>query len=190
VVNTGKKDPFKESREHAIWDEDGLITVSGGKLTTFRLMARDALKTAEKYLGKIRFDPQNPILKDLPEQAMALLESGSFKPAQRLRLLARYGEDSIKTLSTAPAAEHQQIGTSPYLWAELRQAACCEAVVHLDDLLLRRLRLGLLLPEGGISLLEGIRSIVQVALGWSDIRWQQEADAYIQLWQRAYRGGC
>jgi glycerol-3-phosphate dehydrogenase len=44
VVNTGKANPSKESREHAIWDENGLLTVSGGKLTTFRVMARDALK--------------------------------------------------------------------------------------------------------------------------------------------------
>jgi len=189
VVDSGKANPSKESREHAIWDEYGLITVSGGKLTTFRLMAREALKTAEKYLGKIHFDPQRPILKDLPEQAIALLESGSFKPAQRLRLLARYGPESVKTLSAAPAAEHQKIGSSPYLWAELRQAACCEGVVHLDDLLLRRLRLGLLLPDGGIGLLERIRSIVQQALGWNDTRWQQEAATYTQLWQRAYRGG-
>ncbi len=40
VVNTGKADPSKESREHALWDENGLLTVSGGKLTTFRIMAR------------------------------------------------------------------------------------------------------------------------------------------------------
>ncbi|MFN2144965.1 MAG: glycerol-3-phosphate dehydrogenase/oxidase [Anaerolineales bacterium] len=190
VVDTGKKDPSKESREHAIWDENGLITVSGGKLTTFRLMARDALKSAEKYLGGIHFDPQSPILKALPEKALAMLESSSFKPAQRLRLLARYGPESVESLSTAPAAEQQLIGTSPYLWAELRQAACCEAVVHLDDLLLRRLRLGLLLPDGGISLLERMQSIVQEALGWNETRWQQEAAAYAHLWQASYRGGC
>jgi glycerol-3-phosphate dehydrogenase len=51
VVNTGKADPSKESREHAIWDEAGLLTVSGGKLTTFRLMARDALNAVRQRLG-------------------------------------------------------------------------------------------------------------------------------------------
>ncbi|MFN2122714.1 MAG: glycerol-3-phosphate dehydrogenase C-terminal domain-containing protein, partial [Candidatus Promineifilaceae bacterium] len=190
VVDTGKKDPSKESREHAIWDENGLITVSGGKLTTFRLMARDALKSAEKYFGGIHFNPQSPILKALPEQALAMLEGSSFKPAQRLRLLARYGPESVESLGAARHVEHQKISNSPYLWAELRQAACCEAVVHLDDLLLRRLRLGLLLPDGGIHLLDRVKSIVQEVLGWSETRWQQEADAYIQLWQTAYRAGC
>ena len=43
VIDTGKKDPSKESREHAIWKEDGLLTITGGKLTTFAVMARDAL---------------------------------------------------------------------------------------------------------------------------------------------------
>jgi len=61
-------------------------------------------------------------------------------------------------------------------------------VVHLDDLLLRRLRLGLLLPDGGTSLLEGMRPIIQPALGWNEARWQQEAASYARLWQRAYRG--
>ena len=96
----------------------------------------------------------------------------------------------MESLRTAPAAEQQQIGTSPYLWAELRQAACCEAVVHLDDLLLRRLRLGLLLPDGAISLLAGIQPIVQQTLGWNEARWQQEATAYTQLWETVYHGGC
>ena len=96
----------------------------------------------------------------------------------------------MESLSAAPAAERQKIGTSPYLWAELRQAACCEAVVHLDDLLLRRLRLGLLLPDGGIRLLERMQSFVQEALGWDETRWHQEAAAYTRLWQASYRGGC
>lgn len=46
VVDTGKADPSKESREHVLWNEDGLLTVTGGKLTTFRLMAHDALEAA------------------------------------------------------------------------------------------------------------------------------------------------
>jgi glycerol-3-phosphate dehydrogenase len=190
VIDTGKADPSKESREHAIWDEDGLITVSGGKLTTFRLMARDALKAARKYLGEIRFDPKTPLLKALPESVVAILADASFKPAQRLRLLARYGPDSAGTLIAAPHAERQSISTTPYLWAELRQAACCEGVVHLSDLLLRRVRLGLLLPDGGIGLLDRIRGIVQDELGWDDPRWTQEAAAFTKLWQSAYRGGC
>jgi glycerol-3-phosphate dehydrogenase len=74
-----------------------------------------------------------------------------------------------------------------YLWAELRQAARAEAVVHLDDLLLRRVRLGLLTSKGGFDLMSRIRSIVQPELGWDDARWQQEERSYAALWDRAYR---
>jgi glycerol-3-phosphate dehydrogenase len=186
VIDTGKEDPSKESREHAIWDEDGLITVTGGKLTTFRLMARDALKIARKYLGEIQFDPNLPVLKHLPEQAQALLEENAFKPAQRLRLLGRYGPQAAETLAAVPQAEQETIASTSYLWAELRQAACCEGIVHLSDLLLRRVRLGLLLPNGGIDLLDRIRSTVEHELGWDDDRWKQEVTAYAQLWQKAY----
>ena len=187
VVDTGKADPSKESREYAVWDEDGLITVSGGKLTTFRMMARDALKKAGKYLGKVRFDHQTPALNPLPAEALSVLEEeDSFNPSQRLRLLGRYGPQAAENLAAANPAEQERISTTPYLWAELRQAACCEGVIHLDDLLLRRVRLGLLLPNGGLDLLDPIRDTVQLELGWDDLRWKEEAATYARLWQRSY----
>lgn len=187
VINTGKRDPSKESREHAIWDEDGLLTVSGGKLTTFRLMARDALKAARKYLGPARFEASAPVLSPLPPEAEELLAEESFPPAMRLRLLGRYGADSAKIFKEACLEERESIPQTPYLWAELRQAAREEGVAHLDDLLLRRLRLGLLLPGGGRELLPRIRATVQAELGWKDRRWEEEEAAYINLWERAYR---
>jgi glycerol-3-phosphate dehydrogenase len=188
VVDTGKADPSKESREYAIWDEGGLITVSGGKLTTFRLMARDTLKKAGKYLGEVRFDHQTPALKPLPAQALSLLEADTFNPAQCLRLLGRYGPQAAETLSAASPSERETIPATPHLWAELRHAACCEGVIHLDDLLLRRVRLGLLAPNGGMDLLDRIRDTVQLELGWDDVRWEQEAAAYARLLNSAYRG--
>lgn len=186
VVNTGKADPSQESREYAIWDEDGLLTVSGGKLTTFRIMARDALKAVRRHLGDIAFDPETPVLDALPPEADAFFAETKLDAAQRLRLLARYGIEAAPLLSEAGGDLEPVCGT-PYLWAELRQAARAEAVVHLDDLLLRRIRLGLLLPEGGLQQLARIRSLVQGELAWDDIRWQAEVDAYAQLWRTAYR---
>jgi glycerol-3-phosphate dehydrogenase len=72
------------------------------------------------------------------------------------------------------------------LWAELRWAARAEGVVHLDDLLLRRVRLGLIAPQGGVQWLDRIRSIVQPELGWDDAHWDQEASEYTSLWNRCY----
>jgi len=185
VINSGKADPSKESREYALWDEDGLLTVSGGKLTTFRIMAREALKAVRRHLGTIRFDPETPVLDAIPPEAEAFFEETRLDASQRLRLLARYGPEAAALFSAAGLDLEPVCGT-PYLWAELRQAARAEAVVHLDDLLLRRVRMGLLIPEGGLRLIARIRSTVQGELGWDDTRWQAEVDVYVQLCQAAY----
>jgi glycerol-3-phosphate dehydrogenase len=57
-------------------------------------------------------------------------------------------------------------------------------VLHLDDLLLRRTRLGLLLPSGGEDYFAAIRRLCQPRLGWDDEHWQQEQQRYQALWQR------
>jgi glycerol-3-phosphate dehydrogenase len=186
VVDTGKANPSKESREHVIWDENGLLTVSGGKLTTFRTMARDALKSVRKHLGRIPYNPKLPVLDPIPQEAESALAASNLSPAQCLRLLARYGP-GVAGLFSAPDVDLRFVDGTIYLWAELRQAARAEAVVHLDDLLLRRVRLGLLTSKGGFDLMSRIRSIVQPELGWDDARWQQEERSYAALWDRAYR---
>jgi glycerol-3-phosphate dehydrogenase len=186
VVDTGKADPSKESREHVIWDEAGLLTVSGGKLTTFRLMARDALKAAHQRLGKLHFEQEAPLLDAMPPQVEALLAETTLPPAQRLRLLGRYGVQSAKIVGTGHPADQEGMPGTPYVWAELRHAARAEGVVHLDDLLLRRIRVGILCPHGGLDLIDRIRAIAQPALGWDDDRWQSEVDAYDRLWRQSY----
>lgn len=184
VVDTGKVDPSKESREHVLWEEDGLLTVSGGKLTTFRIMARDALKKLRGRLGRLPFDPGTPVLAPLPTGAESALAGSGLPPAVQARLLARYGAGIMEVLEDDRALE--AIPDTPYLWGELRQAARVEAVEHLDDLLLRRVRLGLLAPGGGLDLMERVRAVVQPELGWDDTRWEAEARAYTDLWKRAY----
>ncbi|MGB9586099.1 MAG: glycerol-3-phosphate dehydrogenase C-terminal domain-containing protein, partial [Anaerolineales bacterium] len=82
--------------------------------------------------------------------------------------------------------EKQFIPDTPYLWAELGFAAQFEATGHLDDLLLRRLRLGLLTPQGGRNWIPEIRKAVQTRLGWEDSRWDNEQQRYFRLIERAY----
>jgi glycerol-3-phosphate dehydrogenase len=186
VVDTGKSNPSKESREHVLWDEDGLLTVSGGKLTTFRIMARDALKAVRRHLGYIPFNPEIPVLDPLPTNAESTLEASHLPANQCLRLIARYGIQASASLCTGTRADMELISGTPYLWGELRQAAREEGVVHLDDLLLRRIRLGLLLPNGGMEHLDRIRIFIQADLGWDDDRWRGEAAAYRDLWNSSY----
>jgi glycerol-3-phosphate dehydrogenase len=59
-------------------------------------------------------------------------------------------------------------------------------VIHLDDLMLRRVRLGHVLPHGGEKLLPRIRAICQPELDWDDARWELEEAAYLDLWDRCY----
>lgn len=183
VVNTGKAKPSQESRAHVVWEEDGLITITGGKYTTFRIMARQALQQARSRLpGQPNFKARQRLFNPLPHD----LPRAPITQGQALYLLGRYGDETADLLADAHQEDLSPIETLPNLWAELRWAARQEAVIHLEDLLLRRVRLGLLLPQGGMAHIERIRQIVQPELGWDDRRWQQEVAAYRQTWQRFY----
>ncbi|RMG92208.1 MAG: glycerol-3-phosphate dehydrogenase/oxidase [Chloroflexi bacterium] len=184
VIGSGKADPSEESRDHVVWEEDGLLTVTGGKLTTFRLIALDALKAVHSHL------PEMPAPnKDMPvlNPVNVILSGAETVPeATRQRLLGRYGAEAVALVAAAAPGELMPVPGTRVLWAELRWAARAEAVVHLDDLLLRRVRLGLLQPEGGKALLPRIREICQPELGWDDGRWEEEVRRYLALWQRSY----
>lgn len=178
VVNTGKTNPSAESREHVLWDENGLLTVAGGKLTTFRLMARAALAAVRERLPTPHVKPAAPppLLHAPPKLPVGECDLGA---PEAWRLAGRYGLGAPEVVATANRGELARIRPGqPALWAELRWAARAEGVVHLDDLLLRRVRLGLTCPHGALGLLGDIRPIVQPELGWTDARWQQEASTY------------
>jgi glycerol-3-phosphate dehydrogenase len=183
VINTGIADPSKESRAHVVWDENGMITITGGKLTTFRIMAEEALAAASPYLP-------NPI--DLSKRVRYFNKLPSLEPKGELLttelayLLGRYGEETNQLISAAQKSENQPIETLPNLWSELRWAARTGAIEHLDDLMLRRVRLGMQLPDGGKNILPAIKSICQPELGWDDEKWQAEVTRYLKIYVRAY----
>ena len=184
VVASGKEDPSKESRDHVVWEEEGLVTVTGGKLTTFRLLALDVLKVVCHRLPELRpVDERasvlNPVNVELPG-------AEQLDEAARRRLLGRYGAEASALVAAAHPGELGAIPGTQALWAELRWAAQAEGVVHLDDLLLRRVRIGHLLPMGGRDLLPRVRDICQAELGWEDERWEAEEAGYLALWQSCY----
>lgn len=183
VINTGIADPSKESRAHVVWDENGMITITGGKLTTFRIMAEQAINAAGKYLNKppdisrrIRY------FNSLPDAAK---NPNSYEKIQSY-LLGRYGSEINQLLSVAQKDENQPIGTLSNIWAEIRWANRDGAVEHLDDLLLRRTRLGLQLPQGGSELFPIIKEICQSELEWSEAQWHQEKTRYMEIYKKAY----
>jgi glycerol-3-phosphate dehydrogenase len=99
----------------------------------------------------------------------------------------RYGAAAQALLDARNAGELAIIPGTETMWAELRWAARCEAVCKLEDLLLRRTRIGLQLRGGGAAIhLPRIRAICQPELGWSDQRWDAEQAAYLALWDTHY----
>jgi glycerol-3-phosphate dehydrogenase len=192
VIGTGKSKPSQESREHVLWEEHGLLTVTGGKLTTFRLVAHAALKEVSHRLPNLpKADDKLPVLDSIGLEVLAGVKTADNLPpdldhAQQRRLVGRYGAEAPALIAAAAQHELTPIPGTQVLWAELRWAARAEGVVHLDDLLLRRVRLGLLLPQGGLDEMPHIRAICQDELGWDDSRWEAEQTRYIQLWNEHY----
>jgi len=185
VVSEGRLSPSEESREHVVWVDKGLVTVTGGKLTTFRRLAWDALKAAGPFLPSEKLpDKHKPIFARPPD-----------KPPDRFgladtvwhRLYGRYGQRAEAMVQTAASRDLRLIPGTHTLWAELPFVAANEWVRHLSDLLLRRVRIGLLTAQGGKEHLKRIRSLCRPALPWDNKRWKEEMAMYLEHWNR-YHG--
>jgi glycerol-3-phosphate dehydrogenase len=183
VVSDGSegRKPSDEKREHALWVEPGCVTLAGGKLTTFRLLALEVLRVCATMLGRTVDDHGAATFAAVISPPMPTLS-----PAQQKRLIGRYGRALPQLLALVDELGVEQVAGTDTLWAELAWAAEQELVLHLDDLLLRRTRLGLLLARGAAAELPRIRVLCQARLGWGNARWQQEEEHYLALWQRCY----
>jgi glycerol-3-phosphate dehydrogenase len=182
VINTHAAHPSLESRAHKIWEEEGLVTVAGGKLTIFRVMAADLLNyCAPRFHHSPKFNHRAPcFIHPKPQNRHDRTNPDWILMAGRL------GADVNTFFQQADAKDLTPIEPIPELWAELTWAAQNEAVVHLDDLLLRRIRLGILFPHGGLDWIEQVRTRVQTHLGWSDETWDVEVKRYHQIWNENY----
>ncbi len=184
VLSEGKLDPSKESREHVVWIDKGLVTVTGGKLTTFRALAWDTLKAVKPFLRETCLAVRN---ESVFKQINIIDEDKAGLSAEQLKkLYGRYGRYAEKIINDATKSELKEIPGTRTLWAEIPYAAANEKVRHLEDLLLRRVRIGLLLKNGGKDILEKIQQLCQPVLDWDDIQWEFEIDRYLKLCQRYY----
>lgn len=157
VIASGRgRDPSRERRDHAVWEHQGVISVSGGKLTTFRLIALDALAAA------------------------GLLDKRALRRARRSNA------PLFQPLDGAPQQVDHFLHARQDDEALLRWCLGNEAVVHLDDLLLRRTRLGLLRADGGAALAPQLRDLTADTLGWDEARWQSEWQRYLDIRRQYY----
>jgi glycerol-3-phosphate dehydrogenase len=180
------KSASRESREHVVWKDRGLITITGGKLTTFQLLAKDALKAANPYLPR----PADMNMEQRPEKQN--FDKNSDKKWNNLskdvqeRLTGRYGFSGCQKIRNYDEKLFLPIKNTKTLWAEIVYAAEHGSICHLSDLLLRRIRIGLLLSQGGTDILDRVESLCRPYLSWDNRRWDQEKKDYIKLWKTFY----
>jgi glycerol-3-phosphate dehydrogenase len=184
VLSEGKLTPSAESREHIVWVDKGLITVTGGKLTTFRRLARDALKAAKPFLPSDKYkNTRIPLFSNAPDTPEK--DYGLSNQMWR-RLYGRYGKAANDLVKKAASEDLELIPDTHTLWAELPFVAAHEQVRHLSDLLLRRVRLGLLTPQGGKIHIKRIQKLCRPVLSWNRKRWKKEIHQYFVQWNHSY----
>lgn len=163
---TEGKEPSKESREHIIWSKPGLISVTGGKLTSYHLMAKETL-------DRVRQQFPNLVAGDLNRAPFTQMTQGYAD--EHLQGYFGYFAPQIAGMANA-----EMIGISRCQWRELEWSLTNECVVHLDDLLLRRTRIALQLGAEINRYRETILSLCCQYLGWSNTKAETE-------WQRLGR---
>ena len=185
------EDTSQLSREHAVArPQPGLISIAGGKYTTYRVMAADAVDAAAVDLGPVRpsVTEHVPLLGAEGYAAMVNLtpelgrETG-LAPWRIEHLLGRYGSMLGEVLALAdddPTLLQPVTSAQEYLRAELRYAATHEAALHLDDLLARRTRMSIETRHRGVDAAQEAAELVADVLGWDDATVRAEVDGYTE----------
>jgi len=179
------------SREHAVARVvPGLVSIAGGKYTTYRVMAADAVDLAAQELLK-RVAPsctdRVPLLGAdgyfaLENQVPALAAEYGLHPYRVRHLLDRYGSllrevlepgrDDPTLLATVP-------GAPDYLMAEIRYAVTHEGALHLEDVLTRRTRISIEYPHRGEESAAAVAAVMAPVLDWSDAERDREVATYV-----------
>lgn len=135
--------PSKASREHHIFESpSGLITITGGKLTTYRLMAKQLVDRLVRTRSRTR--------------TIDLFATDARDPLSRA-----YGSESAAVRDRAPLADDL-----PHVWGEVDYALEREMAVTLTDVLARRMRIVLYAEDQGRSLAPRVAERMARRLGW------------------------
>jgi len=171
-------DPSSASREHRVeTGPQGVITVTGGKLTTFRVIGRDVVAAAFRAL---RRTPPRDRTADLPliggdiqdlaaELAAARAATGADDIAARL-VHAHGGawHQVWARTQDAPALSERLVTELPYVGAEVVHAVEAELACTLADVMIRRLHLAFEVRDQGLSVAPRIAALMAPLLGWTD----------------------
>ena len=191
LLDVSDDDTTKLSREHAVAEPiEGLVSIAGGKYTTYRVMAADAIDAAAGGLDK-------PVPESLShevvllgsdewqhwsQQTDELAQSSGLDPDVVERLLWRHGNRIVDVLEIAerePALSARIPGGS-YIAAEVVHAARHEGALHLDDVLARRLRISIEDEQRGNLAATSVASLMARELNWSDQRKDEEVNRWYE----------
>jgi glycerol-3-phosphate dehydrogenase len=178
------------SREHTVAAPvPGMVAVAGGKYTTYRVMARDAVDAAARGLEQ----SVAPSCTDVTElvgaegyralwnQRRLLAERSGLHPARIEHLLRRYGsriDELLAYVAERPELGRPLEGADDYLRVEIVYAATHEGALHLDDALARRTRISIETWDRGVSSAEPAAKLMGDVLGWSDEDVASEVEHY------------
>ena len=182
----------KVSREHTVTRvAPGLTAIAGGKLTTYRVMAADAVDHA---LGEAlaRAHPSAtarlPLVgaagyRALAARAGAIARERGWTLARVTHLLDRYGDELpalLDSIDDDPSLG-RPLGEAPaFLRAEVAWAVTHEGAAHLDDVLLRRVRLDIEHRDRGLGAAAEVLAVMAPLLGWSAAEVEAERTAYAE----------
>jgi glycerol-3-phosphate dehydrogenase len=168
------------SRRHAVRrSESGLVTVTGGKLTTYRRMAADTVDEVDALLGKRR---------RCRTKRVKLLGAEGYEappdtnePSRHEHLAGRYGTEaaSVEALvDDNPELGEPLVPGLPYLKAEAVHATRREMARTLDDVLSRRTRARLLARDDSAAAADEVARLVGRELGWDDAERARQVKEY------------
>lgn len=185
------------SREHEIWrDRGGLLNIAGGKLTTYRVMAKQVVDHAARALKEqgvesgssptadlpLPGDPHEPWDDFLPR--VVRMAGAAGLPAGVAEHLARsYGEEAERVLALArsePDLAERILPGHPYLWAEVVHAVRAEMALTLADVLVRRTHLFYEAADGGVEVADAVarRMAGEPGIGWDHAEVARQVGTY------------
>ena len=175
VAAEGATDTTRLSREHRLFSPaPGLTAIAGGKYTTYRVMARDAVDLAARDLGSTA-----------PSTTDRLPLLGAAEPSEgQDRLQLRHGAcaDEVLLLAQAdPELAAPLAGAESYIAAEAVHAVTHQGALDLDDILSRRTRVSIETPDRGRAAAAAVAPLVARRLRWSEARAAEEVERYVRL---------
>ena len=194
---SGESEPTSRiSREHTVVTPvPGLVMIAGGKLTTYRVMARDAVDAAAHSLRDHRHRrsaTRSPTgsrcvgadgFETRTNQRVQLARRSGLHVARIDHLLGRYGDlvdDLLALVAARPDLAEPLEGAEDYLAAEVVYAVTHEGARHLDDVLTRRTRISIETFDRGVRAARRGARLMADELGWDDARTADEVDHYLR----------